>query len=600
MKRTIALAGIAALLVGCGGGGSGSTTPVSAPHGAPTPHQTASATLTITIPPPARPGTAGKRRPLYVSSGANWLTFTPNGGSTTGIDISSTSGNCTPASGGGRTCTVNAPVPVGTNVQFTVALYTSSTSTTPLSIATATQPTVTANTTNPISLTLNAVVGSLSVALNPTALTPTTTSSTVTVTALDPSGATIVIGTESLVDQNDSTVTIGLADSDTSGATNVSPASLTNPATTATLTYNGTGTPNGTTITATAKNASNQTIGTPATANFTVTPPAVQHLYVASVDTSNTCHVDQFALYNGSNASSFKTPLNSFTLTSTKCAGLAVGPTGAIYVSTSGTIKEYAAGTTGANPTAAASYTTTSPGLPWVDANMAAGTAGSASGALYSSTGNNFQSDGIAVTPSLSSQSTITICGSGGLTQCSTGVSPNNEQLAQTFVDRLGNLYATVFGTSRDDLYAIPQGVNTAVDPSVTSLTGNALFPSGATTVVYASDGTTLFMLCECGVAGYKLETFAVPTSSGATAAPSATSSAFAIPNVTSTKPTGLHTSLDATYIYAIEASRTNAAGRQVWVFTKSSIASTTAPTATLNLDTTATSWLTVGLAVGP
>ena len=599
MKRTIALAGIAALLAGCGGGGSGSTTPVGAPRSTPTPRQTASATLTITIPPPAHLGTAGKRRPLYVSSGANWLTFTPNGGSTTGIDISSTSGNCTPASGGGRTCTVNAPVPVGTNVQFTVALYSSSTSATPLSIATATQPTITANTSNPINLTLNAVVGSLSVALNPSALTPTTTSSTVTVTAMDPSGATIVIGTESLVDTNDSAVTIGLADADTSGVTTIHPTTLTNPATTATLTYNGTGTPNGTTVTATAKNASNTTIGTPATANFTVTPPAGQHLYVMSFDqTGNTCHVDQYPLYNGSNASSFTTPLKSFTLSSTSCAGFTVGPTGAIYVSAGGTIKEYAAGTTGASPTAVASYTPPE----WVDVDISAGTTTTASGALYSINTSSFQANGISVNASLNGQSTILICAPpNGLTQCSSSTAPNNELIGQTFVDENGNFYAMI-GTAaaaRFDLYEIPQGVTSVLDASVTSLTGNALDPGG-NVVAYASDGTTLYQLCSCGTAGFKLATFPVPTSSGVTAVPTATSSAFTITNLNSGKVLGgLHTALDTANLYFVEG-KANPSGRQVWVFSKGNIASTTAPTATLNLDTTPTGWVTRGVAVGP
>jgi hypothetical protein len=93
----------------------------------------------------------------------------------------------------------------------------------------------------------------------------------VTVSAFDAANVPIALASAPLADQSGSPVTIGLADSDTSGATSVSPAILGKAA--EVVSYTGTTIPSAATITAVARNAANTTIAS-ASAQLSFTTPA--------------------------------------------------------------------------------------------------------------------------------------------------------------------------------------------------------------------------------------------------------------------------------------------------------------------------------------
>jgi hypothetical protein len=119
-----------------------------------------------------------------------------------------------------------------------VKLYASTNGTgAPLAAQTVVQ-TIVAGTTNSLAFTLNGVVASLSVFLqNPNLTAGQAASTNVVVNALDASG-NYIVGPGAYGDANGNTVTITLADGDSSGATRLAQTTVTQPATVA-LTYNG-------------------------------------------------------------------------------------------------------------------------------------------------------------------------------------------------------------------------------------------------------------------------------------------------------------------------------------------------------------------------
>jgi hypothetical protein len=285
---------LAAGLAACGGGGA--TTVPSVSHVASPPSSapsaaTAGAILTVTIPQPT--AASNHRRALYVSSATSSLTFTPQGGSTSVISLAAGSPNCTTASNGSRSCTINVSAPIGPNVVFTISTFASTDGTgTPLSTVRVTQAIV-ANTMNPINVTLDAVVSKLQVALSQSAFTlGVVASSIVTVAALDAAGKIIAVGNNNLVDANDNAVTIALSDSE-SATTKLSATTV--GSTPVSLSYNG-GTPSAAsaTITATLSSAGTAsapfTIGAAATSTPTPTPVGGQALPPQGVYTS--CEID--------------------------------------------------------------------------------------------------------------------------------------------------------------------------------------------------------------------------------------------------------------------------------------------------------------------
>jgi Concanavalin A-like lectin/glucanases superfamily len=297
MKRLLIGASLlAVVLPGCGGGGgtrtmlpsvSPATSSTNSPIAA---SSSAGVALTVTI--PAAPTTnSTQRRPRYISTATNSISFTPQGGSATIVSLAAGAPNCVTGSTGSRICSVNVSAPTGPSITFTISAFASTDGTgTPLSTVTTSQAIV-ANTLNPINVTLNAVVSKLQVALSPSAFTlGVVASSIVTVTALDAAGKIIAVGANQLVDVNANAVTITLSDSE-SAATKLSATTFgTAPVS---LSYTG-GTPSAAsaTITATLSSGGSATApftfaaaGAPTPTPVATTPPATSsYISVVAAD----------------------------------------------------------------------------------------------------------------------------------------------------------------------------------------------------------------------------------------------------------------------------------------------------------------------------
>jgi hypothetical protein len=232
MIRRLCLATfLAALLSGCGGGGSSS---VPQTQTSPLQGGNQSVVVSITIPPASSSTASAKRRALYVSANTQSASIAVNGGTPAVANLSSGSPNCTPAAGGGRTCSATVSAPVGADT-FREILYASTNGTgAALSQNTSTN-TIVAGKANVVNMTLDGVVASITLALaNATPAPGTAATIPLTVTIMDASGATI-IGSDPFANP------ITLTDSDTSGATTLSKTTLASPADAAALTVAYTG-----------------------------------------------------------------------------------------------------------------------------------------------------------------------------------------------------------------------------------------------------------------------------------------------------------------------------------------------------------------------
>jgi hypothetical protein len=235
IRRSLIVAVTLLAAAGCGGGG-GSVPKPSAPvtQQQQTPAQTAPASLTILI-PNASSSSSSVRRTKYISPSTQSLSFTPANATAIVVPLTPTSAGCTTGANG-LTCTINVPLPIGTNEPFLVSTFASTNGTgAALSVATVTQ-TIQAGQANPIALTLGGVPVSFAVTA-PTIAVPTVaaTSLPVTVTAKDASGNTIV-GAGTYSDSSGNPITVTLTNSDPSGATTLAPTKFTGPGS-ATLTY---------------------------------------------------------------------------------------------------------------------------------------------------------------------------------------------------------------------------------------------------------------------------------------------------------------------------------------------------------------------------
>ncbi|HEY0395794.1 MAG TPA: hypothetical protein VGD01_14945 [Candidatus Elarobacter sp.] len=252
--RVAAAALTAVLAAGCGGGGGTSATPPVAPQGV-QPQGMASVVFTM-IWNSSTPQSA-KRRPQYVPATAHSVSVSVNGGTAQYLN--------SPAS----TITIDAPV--GTDT-FTFQTYDEQNGQgNVLSRATVTK-TIVAGAANSVSATLNGVVASATVSLSnpsPNAGVPATVN--VNVAAKDADGNTIVGPGEYSVP-----IHLAISDSTSSGTLSLSTNSLANPATTATLTYNGgtlnSGLPGGPTATVVASGTGISTVS----AAFTPKPTIYQ------------------------------------------------------------------------------------------------------------------------------------------------------------------------------------------------------------------------------------------------------------------------------------------------------------------------------------
>lgn len=250
-------------LAACGGGGGSApslTSPLSntTPQTPPTTSSMGTAQVSITIPTTAAQSTT--RSEQYVSTATNSLTMSSNGGAPAVISLSTYPGCTTSASG--RTCVIQMSLPTGA-ASFTIRTYASADGTgSALSIGSGTT-TVLANANNPINLKLDAIVSSLNVALTLASLVGLqAASNAVFVSAYDAANAAIPLANNTLVDQNDAPVSIGLTDTDPSGATTIAPATLGSAP--EMVTYTGATIPSSVTIAAVAKNSSNAIIASAA------------------------------------------------------------------------------------------------------------------------------------------------------------------------------------------------------------------------------------------------------------------------------------------------------------------------------------------------
>jgi hypothetical protein len=219
MQVRVLLTGALVAILAAGCAGRSGTVPASRPASP----QSVSATFRIAIP---RATAAQKRKPAYVSASTQSAAVTVTPGNSTTII------NCSAGA-----CSGSVLAPVGSDT-FAVNLYDgTNASGNLLSTGTLTQTIGYQN--NTVSVTFNGVVNSLALAVSPNLInqgSPATIA--VTVNALDPDG-NVIVGPGGYVDANGDPVTITLTDSDTSGATQLSASSLAQPASTVTLSYDG-------------------------------------------------------------------------------------------------------------------------------------------------------------------------------------------------------------------------------------------------------------------------------------------------------------------------------------------------------------------------
>jgi hypothetical protein len=183
------VAAFALLVTGCGGGGGSSSAPT------PTNHPT-TASLTLTI--PAATSQSIGRKPQYVSpyttaiqiviSNVNGSPTVPPGfAASTTINLTTGSGgNCSAATGGGETCTVNVPAPAG-DIVYTFTILNAKGQ----ALATATKLlTITKGESNNLAVVLGGVVAKVTI-LVPTILASVPSIGTLVVDAYDASGGLI-------------------------------------------------------------------------------------------------------------------------------------------------------------------------------------------------------------------------------------------------------------------------------------------------------------------------------------------------------------------------------------------------------------------------
>lgn len=222
----IALAGAVIMLSGC----SGETIHTAVAPSAGFPAKTGNARVAIHIAPRK---TSAAKRPSYVSPatmGAAVSVYvdgaTPPPQPSTVADLSSGSSNCTTNPDGSRTCTIPVAAPAGTD-DIAVTLYDrapsgGSAAGNPLATGTTIQ-TITANTTNNVTLTLNGIPAYVILSLNPAYITSGVAQSAQLGVQVQDADRDTITGPGNYA------VPVTLTDSDTSGTYTLSSSSLTDP-----------------------------------------------------------------------------------------------------------------------------------------------------------------------------------------------------------------------------------------------------------------------------------------------------------------------------------------------------------------------------------
>lgn len=272
-SRFVFLAFMTIVVAACSGGGQSAVpqgpSAVSAPTTTGTDShskQTQSVTITVTIPTATTSSTT--RRTLYVSQSTKSMVVTATLSSGSGRSSNATA-NCS-----GTTCTASVSAPIGTDT-FSVSLYDGLNGTGNVLSTGSTTTAIVAQQPTTLSLTFNGVVSKLALAPNPSTLAlGTAATAAVTVTAQDADGNTI-IGSDPYASP------ITLSSSDTSGATQLSTTSVTSPASTVSIAYNGSKTVSSP-VTVTATSGSLRATTQLTISSSTASPPPASPSPVAS------------------------------------------------------------------------------------------------------------------------------------------------------------------------------------------------------------------------------------------------------------------------------------------------------------------------------
>lgn len=241
MKRRLALVLTALLLAGCGGGGNGNTTPATAK----TAPKSVTGSVVISIPNGTGQTSSSKLRyPQFVSPNAASVAMNVNGGSDTIFNVGTGSSLCVTAASGTRTCTLTFGAPVGSDT-FGFLIFSGANGTGAQLASATTVQTIAAGTAFNFTVAMNAAVGTIvtSVDLNGNqGNCPNGTANfnginegcagsvQVTIAVDDPSGAQITGSTPYAAPINITTSDPSLS---------VSPAQVTAPGQTVTLSYSG-------------------------------------------------------------------------------------------------------------------------------------------------------------------------------------------------------------------------------------------------------------------------------------------------------------------------------------------------------------------------
>ena len=231
----------ATILAACSGGGGGVT-----PAGGPA--RTGNAHLTIVIPQTLNAGTV--RAPKYISPATKSISISVNAGTPVIADLTPGSpdcpvGNTTTVRHGASaalTCTIDVTAPIATDT-FLLKLYDGLHATGNVLATTTVTRTIAGST--PITISMNGVAHTVVISLgNASPLVGSAVTIPVYVTVEDPSGAVIT-------GEGNYDAPIALTDSDTSGHTHLSSASIAGPGNAVTLSFDGSSSVSSATISAT-------------------------------------------------------------------------------------------------------------------------------------------------------------------------------------------------------------------------------------------------------------------------------------------------------------------------------------------------------------
>jgi len=313
--------------------------------------------------------------PHYVSPSTASITIAQNNGTPVVVNLSTLNPACS-SSGGTLTCSANFPATVGTNQLFTVIAYDAQNGGGNVLSQNTVSADIVQNIENQVNLTLNGVIAAIQLVLaQPTPPKGIPATIPLAVNAMDADN-NIIVGPGSYDNGP-----IALSDSDTSGATTLSAASVGDPTAAITVIYNGGIIPGGSaTFSASASGVAPGNV-----TSAVLTPVVVVKIYVTNQGNGTLTTYNLDGTQTSPTISGLNTPI-----------GVAVDAASKIYVTNidNNTMTTY-------NPDG----TQTAPTISGL--NVPAGVAVDAAGKIYiTSAGNNnmttYNPDGTQTTPTIS------------------------------------------------------------------------------------------------------------------------------------------------------------------------------------------------------